>query len=224
MAYFRWRRALEFASLDYPWVGELFLRRRFAAPKVIPASGWDDQYRDGVYDRLLRNDQKHHLRLLGSLIGDGRTGLSVLEIGCGEGAFVEVLLGHKVQSYVGVDFSPVVIEKARARFAREIAEGWVRFEVGDGRSYSAPERFDAVVFPECIEYLGDVQVLLRHYETMLKPGGVIGVTQWLGIRPLRLWRKLKRFRTVLNEAVVSAAWGGAWVVTTLAPDAAAKPG
>jgi SAM-dependent methyltransferase len=221
MPYFRLRRALELAAMDHPWVGEVFLRRRFARSQLMPASGWDDQYQAGVYDRLLRNDQKHHLRLLGSLIGDGRAGLLVLEIGCGEGAFVDVLRGQKVNSYVGVDFSPVVIEKARARFSREIAEGWVRFEVGDGRNFSTPERFDAVVFPECIEYLGDVQILLSHYETMLKPGGVIGVTQWLGIRPLRLWRRLKQFRTVLNEAVVSAAWGGAWVVTTLAPEAKA---
>jgi SAM-dependent methyltransferase len=222
MAYFRWRRALEFASLDHPMIGELFLRRRFSEPKLIPPSGWDEQYQQGVYDRLLRDDQKHHLRLLGSLIGDGRADLSVLEIGCGEGAFVEVLRGQKVRAYVGVDFSPVVIEKARARFSREIAEGWVRFEVGDGRAYSEPARFDAIVFPECIEYLGDVEALLNHYEPMLTPGGVIGVTQWLGIRPLRLWRKLRRIRTVLNEAVVSAAWGGAWVVTTLAPKAKAN--
>ena len=51
----------------------------------------------------------------------------------------------------------------------------------------------------------------------LKPGGVIGVTMWLGLRPLRIWRQMQTHCRVVDQAVVHAAWGGAWLVAVLAP-------
>ena len=217
MAYFRWRRAIELASLDRPWVGELLLRRRFEKPKFTPAEGWNAEYERGEYDRLVRTEQRHHHRLLAGLITDGRAATSVLEIGCGEGVFLESVKSHRSVTYLGVDISSVAIERARRRFAKEIARGWVRFEIGDGAAFPTAETFDAVVFPECIEYLGDIVAVMDHYARALKPGGVIGVSQWLGVRPLRLWRQIKAWGSVKGEAVLSAPWGGAWLVATLAP-------
>lgn len=218
MAYLRLRRAIELAALDRPWVGELLLRRRFAKSQLTPAEGWDREYTDGIYDRLRRTEQQHHHRLLAALVTAGRERCTILEIGCGEGVFLESLLSHHDVTYVGVDFSAVAIERARARFAPLIESGAVRFEVGDGRSYPVEAgAYDVVIFPECIEYLGEVEPLLDHYARALKPGGLIGVTQWLGVRPLRLWRRMKIWGSVVNEAVVNTAWGGAWLVSTLSP-------
>jgi cyclopropane fatty-acyl-phospholipid synthase-like methyltransferase len=218
MAYLRWRRAIELASLDHPWLGELLLRRRHGKPKVTPRESWDQEYKQGVYDRLRRTEQQHHHRLLAALITSGRQHCAVLEIGCGEGAFLESLLSHRDVTYVGVDFSPVAIERAQQRFACLIERGTVRFEVGDGRAYPAqPGAYDAVIFPECIEYLGEVEPLLDHYARALTADGLIGMTQWLGVRPLRLWRRVKAWGSVVNEAVVNTAWGGAWLVATLSP-------
>lgn len=215
MAYFRLRRAIELAAIDRPWVGELFMRNRFAKQKLTPPDGWDAEYEDGVYDRLLRSDQQHHHRLLASLVTEGRKDVSVLEIGCGEGAFWRVLRGRDDIAYRGVDFSKVAIERAQQRFAADASRAV--FEVGDGRRYAAAARYDAVVFPEVIEYLGDIPSLLDHYAAALKPGGVIGVTMWLGLRPLRIWRQMQTHCRVVDQAVVHAAWGGAWLVAVLAP-------
>jgi 2-polyprenyl-3-methyl-5-hydroxy-6-metoxy-1,4-benzoquinol methylase len=217
MAYFRWRRAMELAALDRPWVGELLLRRRFEKPKFTPPEGWNAEYERGEYDRLVRTEQRHHHRLLAGLITDGRQATKVLEIGCGEGVFLESLKSHQGVTYLGVDISSVAIERARARFAKEIAAGTMRFEVGDGSAYPARENFDAIVFPECIEYLDDIVEVMDHYACFLNTGGQIGLSQWMGARPLRLWRRLKAWGKVTNQAVVSADWGGAWLVATLAP-------
>jgi SAM-dependent methyltransferase len=218
MAYLRLRRAIELAALDRPWIGELLLRRRFSAPEVTPKDSWDRDYEQGVYDRLRRTDQQHHHRLLAALVTAGRQRCAVLEIGCGEGAFLESLLSHQDVTYVGIDFSEVAIGRARRRFAPLIESGAVRFEIGDGRAYPAQAgAFDAVIFPDCIEYLGEVEPLLDHYARALKPGGLIGLTQWLSVRPLRIWRRMKRWGSVVNEAVVNTAWGGAWLVATLSP-------
>ncbi len=50
-----WRRFVEMVSLDRPWVGELFMRKRHKP--IVPASveKWDREYREGVYDRLARS-------------------------------------------------------------------------------------------------------------------------------------------------------------------------
>jgi cyclopropane fatty-acyl-phospholipid synthase-like methyltransferase len=191
------------------------MRNRFAKPQLTPAEGWDSEYREGVYDRLLRSDQQHHHRLLAALITEGRTGVDVLEIGCGEGAFWSMLRGRPDVGYHGVDFSKVAIERARKRFAPDAQRAL--FEVGDGQRYSDGRKYDAIVFPEVIEYLGDIPSLLDHYAASLKPGGVIGVTMWLGLRPLRIWRQMKAHCRVVDQAVVHASWGGAWLVCVLAP-------
>jgi 2-polyprenyl-3-methyl-5-hydroxy-6-metoxy-1,4-benzoquinol methylase len=215
VTYFRLRRAIELISLDRPWVGELLMRRRFAKPQLTPPDGWDAEYSQGVYDRLLRSDQQHHHRLLASLITEGRADPAILEIGCGEGAFWQALRGRRDVSYRGIDFSKVAIERAHKHFAADAQR--CAFEIGDGRTYSDGQTYDAVVFPEVIEYLGDIPALLDHYAAALKPGGLIGVTMWMGVRPLRIWRQMKAHCRIVDQAVVHAAWGGAWLVATLQP-------
>jgi SAM-dependent methyltransferase len=82
---------------------------------------------------------------------------SVLEVGCGTGAFARLLLERSAGvQYHGFDFSRVAVEKARARTGH--AE-W--FEVGDARDaarYSG--NFDAIVCTEVLEHLeADLEVV-----------------------------------------------------------------
>lgn len=214
MTYLRWRRFLELAALDRPWVGELFMRRG-EGPGARPAQYWNAMH-GGDYDRLLRSDQRHHHRLLAALVCEPTPNPRILDIGCGEGVFHDSLRPFAPSAYLGVDLSDRAIEKAKAR-----VEDWsARFKVGDGARFDAgEERFDAIVFPECIEYLGDPIALLDHYARYLAPGGLFGVTQWLGLKPLRLWRAIKAHTDIVDEAVVSAPWGGAWQVWTCRPKA-----
>ena len=215
MSYFRRRRLIELAALDHPWIGELFMRRRFARAPLTPPEGWDREYEAGVYDRLLRSEQRHHHRLLAMMAVGDRRSCAMLEIGCGEGAFAETVCALAGVDYLGVDFSAVAIKRARRRFADR--PGALGFEVGDGRSFEPDRLYDAIVFPECIEYLGEIEPLLDRYAGYLTPGGVIGVSQWLGVRPLRLWRRLKAWGETVDEAVVMAPWGGGWLTTTVRP-------
>ena len=69
----------------------------------------------------------------------------------------------------------------------------------------------------CLDYLGDLTSMLAHYRRSLKPDGLIGLTMWLSLKNLRIWRRLSQNLAVRDEAVVSARWGGAWFVATLDP-------
>ena len=222
MTYLRWRRALELSALDRPWLTGLLRRGRPSTEG--PAESWDSVYERGAYDRLPLSEQRHHHRLLAMLVSEGGPPPKVLEVGCGEGMFYHSLRRCGPASYLGVDVSGVAIDRARGRFAQEIAAGAVRFEAGDGRAFSTAEKFDVVVFPECIEYLGDLGTLLSHYRGLLTPTGFFGVSMWLSGNSARLWRKLKKTARVRDEATVLAAWGGAWIVVTLDPWPRAESG
>jgi hypothetical protein len=45
---------------------------------------------------------------------------------------------------------------------------------------------------------------------------------WLNTKPLRIWRRIKDTCEVLDEAVVAAPWGGAWLVAVFRPPRARK--
>lgn len=216
MGYFRMRRMIELAALDRPWVGELFMRKRFAPPMETTADEWNDHYAGATYDRLFKSDQRHHHRLLASLVNEHRPHAKVLEIGCGEGAFYESLRHFAPAGYKGIDFSDTGVEAARRRFPSDMV-GRPTFAVGDGRTYEPDEKFDAIVYPECIEYLGEPVEMLNRYSASLHPDGVFGISQWLNTKPMRIWRKIQASFEVLDEAVVSASWGGAWLVTVFKP-------
>jgi trans-aconitate methyltransferase len=210
------RRMIELAALDRPWVGELFMRKRFAPPMETTADEWNDHYAGATYDRLFKSDQRHHHRLLASLVNEHRPHAKVLEIGCGEGAFYESLRHFAPAGYKGIDFSDTGVEAARRRFPSDMV-GRPTFAVGDGRTYEPDEKFDAIVYPECIEYLGEPVEMLNRYSASLHPDGVFGISQWLNTKPMRIWRKIQASFEVLDEAVVSASWGGAWLVTVFKP-------
>jgi uncharacterized protein GlcG (DUF336 family) len=221
MAYLRWRRFVELVSLDRPWVGELFMRKRHKP--IVPASveKWDREYREGVYDRLARSDQRHHHRLLAAMIADRWPNPRVLEIGAGEGVLFEAFRAHAPARYVGVDFSAPAVEQGLQHLSAERASGQVELLLGDGRTFRSDETFDVVVFSECIEHLGEVEDLVAHYAPNLKPDGGVGLTMWLALKPLRLWHRLKGLGQVLDEAVVNTPWGGGWLVAVVRPVKAA---
>jgi len=221
MAYLRWRRFIELASLDRPWIGELFMRKRHKPIAVASVDKWDREYREGVYDRLASSHQRHHHRLLAAMIADRWPNPRVLEIGAGEGVLFEAFRGHAPARYVGVDFSAPAVEKGLERLSAERAAGQVDLLLGDGRAFRSDETFDVVVFSECIEHLGEVEDLIAHYAPNLKPDGGVGLTMWLAVKPLRLWHRLKRLGTVLDEAAINTPWGGGWLVAVVRPVKAA---
>ncbi len=91
----------------------------------------------------------------------------VLDMACGEG-YGSAVLARSAASVVGVDGNPEAHEHARLKYTRP----GLAFDWGAVETYGEPGSFDAVVFLQTIEHVIDPAGVLRHFRSLLAPGGV----------------------------------------------------
>ena len=99
------------------------------------------------------------------------SGASVVDMACGEGYGADVLAGV-AREVVGVDANPQAHEHAKLRYTRPN----LRYARELVETYRPPQPVDAVVFLQTIEHLQDPEGVLRHYRSLLAPGGVVYVS------------------------------------------------
>ncbi len=93
----------------------------------------------------------------------------VLETACGTGYGTGMLAG-RAKSVVGIDYSPLAVEHARARYTADNLE----FLVMDcHRLAFRNARFDVVVSFEVFEHLEGSDAYLRECRRVLRPGGLL---------------------------------------------------
>ena len=106
------------------------------------------------------------------LIGPSGTlaGQQVLEVGCGRGVGVEILLGLGAAHVTGFDLDPEMVALARQRLAKYGSRAHVF--VGDAAAIAAPDTgFDTVVDYGIIHHIPNWRQALREIARVLAPGG-----------------------------------------------------
>ncbi|MGW3358895.1 class I SAM-dependent methyltransferase [Streptomyces bungoensis] len=113
----------------------------------------------------------------------------VLDLGCGTGS-LSLLAAEQGHRVTGVDGSPAMVERARAKLAGRDAV------VLHGEAAAPPvgeQRFDVVLVRHVLWALPDAARALRHWRTLLRPGGrfvlvegVWGTVSPVGIPAARL--------------------------------------
>lgn len=98
----------------------------------------------------------------------------VLDLGCGDGRLISLLLDHRddVREAVGLDSSPPMLDLARARFEGDHRVQIVEHDLAEPLPVSAP--FDAVVSGFAVHHLAHErkQSLFAEVVASLRPGGV----------------------------------------------------
>ena len=111
-----------------------------------------------------------------------RSGMRVLDVGCGPGT-ITLGLAQSVApgEVVGVDLQESMVERARALAAeRGIAN--VRFDLADAYELPFPDRsFDAALEHRVLMHLADPIRGLREVRRVLRPGGVLGLLSLIHI-------------------------------------------
>lgn len=136
----------------------------------------DDVYTHGHHESVLRS---HVWRTAensaGYLVPRLRSGLDVLDVGCGPGTITWDLADRVAPGrVVGVDRSVDVVEQARA--AGNDPGGRVRFAVGDVYALDLPDdSFDVVHAHQVLQHLSDPVAALREMRRVCRPGGTVAV-------------------------------------------------
>jgi trans-aconitate 2-methyltransferase len=93
-----------------------------------------------------------HYKIIKNLKSAGfKSGMKVLEIGCGVGSLSGMIIKalHGTGKFVGVDISSQTIELLKHRYKAANTD----FRVTDMIDFSYPEKFDFIVFPDVLEHI-----------------------------------------------------------------------
>jgi SAM-dependent methyltransferase len=171
---------------------------------------WEAQYGGGGWEFMRGLDELARYSVIAGYLHHLKPGGSVLDVGAGEGLLADHLRPFGYSRYLGVDLSESAVRQAAGR-----ADGRTSFAVADAESYVPPQRWDAVVFNECVYYFRDPLGTVRGYESSLEEGGVFIVSTFRSRRAdIIVQRLLARYRLLEETAVTNRK--GTWVVRVLA--------
>jgi SAM-dependent methyltransferase len=136
----------------------------------------DNRFTDGnAYERMMGVWS----RLVGEQFLDWLAlppGLRCIDVGCGNGAFTELLVDRcKPAEVQGIDPSPEQIAFARERNTAKVAE----FRVGDAMTLPfADDRFDVAIMALVIIFVPEPSKGVAEMMRVVRPGGTVAAYMW----------------------------------------------
>jgi len=121
-----------------------------------------DSWNAGLYDNKFAFIWEYGSNLIDLL--DPQPGETVLDIGCGTGHLTHAI-AERGATVIGTDFSPAMIEQARANYPG------TRFEVADASDFTLDEPVDAVFSNAVFHWVRDQEGAAACIARALKPGG-----------------------------------------------------
>lgn len=126
--------------------------------------------------------------VLGAL--DPRGGETILEIGCGSGAYTRELV-ELGASVTATEYAPGPLAQARRNLGRLAAQVDLRVEDAQGLTFP-DESFDKVLLSEVIEHVPHPDQAIAEAARVLSPGGLLVVSTPSRFSPLNLAYDIKR--------------------------------
>jgi demethylmenaquinone methyltransferase / 2-methoxy-6-polyprenyl-1,4-benzoquinol methylase len=124
-------------------------------------------------------------------------GQRILDVATGTGMVAAELLGRADCTVVGIDQSPEMLSRARARFA-EAERSRVELMQGEAEHLPFPQAsFDGLSFTYLLRYVEDPRATVAELARVVRPGGRVASLEF-GVPPLAPARIAWRFYTAVG--------------------------
>lgn len=135
------------------------------------------------YEKMARHYDRRWRAYLQSTLGEALSGSRlggterVLDVGCGTGEFERMAIEKFPQlTIVGVDMSPVMLERTRKKMA---AFPRVSFETAEAEALPfEAEGYDVVILASVLHHVRDPETALRECARGLRPHGKLVLVDW----------------------------------------------
>ncbi len=167
---------------------------------------WNYKYAKGDWEGLKNPELNNRLLPAIESLKTLKPNAEILEIGCGEGVFQQMLGNENYQYFEGTDISDWAIQQAQ-----QFVDNKTFFWAGDMEVYQPrKEKYDAVVITDSIYYSKNPLQLLQRYQNYLKSDGIFIITMNTYKHSERVWREIEMGYRSDNQRTESNQFG-TWV-------------
>lgn len=132
---------------------------------------WNKQYKEGRWDNLNNEiEQVRYKTVVEFAAKHGKSNPDILALGCGEGILLDNLQSINYNSFLGMDFSAVSINKAKSKNHLKS-----KFICADIHSFKPQKKYDVIVFNEIFYYIVETEksAVLKTMLSHLNEGGIL---------------------------------------------------
>lgn len=165
-------------------------------PDRVSLNTWDTQYRNGHWDYLSQTGNSGGLLTVFGYCQIMQP-TTILDVGCGEGLLAEKLKVLSYEKFLGIDISSEAVAKAR----RVRGDYRTHFEVCAAQAFNSEQKFDIIIFNQCLYYMQDPVEIVKQYSRFLDPSGRMIVSLYHSGRNRMIWSLLST--EVIVEDVIT---------------------
>lgn len=180
--------------------------------RPIDRAALDGEYRSGAWAHFHQLPELPRQSVIVGYVAQLHQNPGILDLGCGSGRLAQLFQPHPFQRYLGVDLSAEGI-----RMARALPLVRCEFAEGNFETWRPAEKFDVIVFSECIGYARDPGALVAAFVPWLASGGTVVISHFRYGEWQAHWRRVESHLQVFEATTVANERGQTWDIKLLRP-------
>jgi SAM-dependent methyltransferase len=180
--------------------------------RPVDRAAVDGEYRSGAWAHFHQLPELPRQSVITGYIAALHPHPAILDIGCGSGRLAQLFQPQPFRRYLGVDLSGEGI-----RLARALGLARCEFVEGNFETWRPAEKFDVIIFSECIGYAHDPGALVAAFLPWLEPGGTVVISHFRYGHWQAHWRRVEQHLAAFAETTVANNRGQTWDIRLLRP-------